>query len=496
MKVRFGKKKLTLMNRLIKYFLIIIALMFSLFVYSSYGFKSFYSNFYIMLKQLFDIHSISLEVDTLYQQLDNYAHSGTGKYIEEYKTGLSRLKKRIEILKDVSSDQAYFKCRDIENILLTFDEVSRNMIKRYEERMPQIYVNQSVTELAKIKGYVHDEVKNLLLIKLLSAQSYYFEFGNTMGEKENLIYVLMVFITLLCIVFAFRFSRTISMPIHQLVLRLEKVAQGELNVEQVALKSNDEVGILVDSFNFMLTQIKNLIDTIKVKADVEKKLQEQEIKNLEISNLLNQSELQFLQSQINPHFLFNTMNTIAVLADIEDAPKTKMLLESMSDILRYNLKSLDETVLLSEEYEIAKNYLYIQKARFDSKIEYILDIDEGALSYKVPSMILQPFIENAIIHGLEPKEGKGVLELIIRETPYDIQIIIRDNGVGISQERLAEILNYKEKSQQKSSRYGIGISNVMRRLELKYGKNVVDIYSKLGKGTEVRMKLMSSSSVF
>ena len=156
--------------------------------------------------------------------------------------------------------------------------------------------------------------------------------------------------------------------------------------------------------------------------------------------------------------------------------------------LKYYLKKINENVTLMEEYKIIEDYIYIQKARFGNRIEYYLSYDEEVMDYFVPSMILQPFVENAIIHGLEPKEEKGILEVIIKGEVDAISIIIRDNGIGIEEEKLKEILQYKGENKQTTKR-GIGVTNVLRRLEIRYGIEVVNIKSIPGQGTEVDILL-------
>jgi sensor histidine kinase YesM len=195
-----------------------------------------------------------------------------------------------------------------------------------------------------------------------------------------------------------------------------------------------------------------------------------------------------LQSQINPHFLFNTINTISTLADIEDAPRTKKVLESMSDILRYNFKKLEENVTLKEEYRIIKNYLHIQKVRFGERIQFIINVDKSSRNCMIPSMIIQPFVENAIVHGLEPKLGNGILELSISSSEEQLKILIKDNGLGMEEEKIKGFFASADASEEKSHS-GIGVRNVIRRLELIYGRNVVEIQSQLGEGTEVRISI-------
>jgi len=491
MKLFFGPSP-TLMGKLIRYFLVIIVMMFLLNMYSMIGYRGFYRDFYTVLRNLVDVHSISAEVDTMYRQVENYVSSGSLEYLTVYRSRYTRLYRHIEGLKH-SNQETYFPLHDIQNMALSFHQAAERTIQGYDSGLARIYVNQSLAELARLKGYIDSEVKNLLIDLLFSAQSYYSVFGQEMQYKAYMVYLMTGLITALCILIAIRFSREISVPIHDLVLRLKKVGQGDLHVEAMDLKNNDEVNFLIKSFNTMVSDIRHMIDAMREKATVEQKLREQEIKYLEMSNLLNQSELKFLQSQINPHFLFNTMNSIEVLAEIEQAHQTHHMLKSLSGIIRHSLKNISGSVTLQEEYEIVKNYLYIQGVRFGNRFTYHFVVDSEVLCHRVPSMILQPFIENAIIHGLEPKEGKGTLKLLIKDEGDYIGITIDDDGVGFSMEQLLQMKRQPERF-IKDTRDGIGIYNVVRRLEIEYGQNVVDIQSTEGEGTRIAIRLYKTAA--
>jgi sensor histidine kinase YesM len=482
------KRKNTLMKRIIKYFLVIIMCMAVLNAYSSFKFKSFYGDIYTRLTRLVDIYSVSLNTDKLHKNIDNYAHSGSEEYLDSYDKEYKILVNLIMLLKNNTSGDDYYFFGDIHNMILSFDEESQSIISQYDNNVQQIYINESISDLTKIKGYIDDEVKNMLVKQLGSIMNYYEMFFNDIRKRENMIYFMIALITLFCIIAAVRFSRDISKPIHQLVLRHRKVAKGDFEVEVIEIKKNDEISELIESYNYMTVKIQKLIEEIKAKADVEKELIEQQMQNLEMSNLLNQSELKFLQSQINPHFLYNTLNSISALAIIEGAGQTMKMIGCISEIMKYYLKKINENVTLMEEFKIVENYLYIQEARFGDRMEFKLYYDEEVMGYSVPSMILQPFVENAIIHGLEPKEEKGRINVSVLDAGKDILILVEDNGVGIGEETLKDLLQ-KVKNQEVSPSKGIGVSNVIRRLELKYGKNIVDIYSSSGKGTEIKIRL-------
>lgn len=156
-------------------------------------------------------------------------------------------------------------------------------------------------------------------------------------------------------------------------------------------------------------------------------------------------------------------------------------------MLKYNVKKINENVTLKEEYRIIEDYLHIQKERFGNRIKFKLYFDEAVMDFIVPSMILQPFVENAIIHGLEPKEDDGLLEVKIQDDDDNILILIMDNGIGMEKEKLLDLSKYDESGQ--NNLFGTGVANVVRRLEIKYEKNVVEIKSVSGQGTEVKIRL-------
>ncbi|RCX17997.1 histidine kinase/DNA gyrase B/HSP90-like ATPase [Anaerobacterium chartisolvens] len=482
------KRNHTLMNRIIKYFLIVIFCMVLLNAYSTFRFKSFYGNFYTMLTRLVDIYSISFKIDNMCKDIDNYAHSGAANYLTDYKTESDSILDLCSRLKNETYGEEHYKFSDIYNMILSFDEKSKVIISDSDKHVQLIYINESVSELTRLKGYIDDEVKNVLLGQFGAVMAYYRNFINDIGSQQNVIYVLTALITVICIIIAVRFSREISQPIHQLVLSLAKVAKGEFEVEKINIKTDDEIDVLIESFVLMTAKIKGLIEEIKAKADIEKELSEEQIKNLEMSNLLNQAELKFLQSQINPHFLYNTLNSISAWALIEGAEQTMKMIGCISEILKYYLKKINENVTLNEEFKIIENYVYLQKARFGDRIKFELHYDEGVMGHCVPSMILQPFVENAIIHGLEPLEEKGRLNVRIIDMESDILMKVEDNGIGIKEEILSQFFE-KEKSMPSPSERGIGVVNVIRRLELKYGRNVVEIKSSKDKGTEVNIRL-------
>jgi two-component system, sensor histidine kinase YesM len=205
---------------------------------------------------------------------------------------------------------------------------------------------------------------------------------------------------------------------------------------------------------------------------------------------LHTMELLALQSQINPHFLFNTLQTINLktLGLTKGPNEVNTMIENLSDILKYSLSNPTETIALKEEIENVKSYIIIQKIRYKDKFDVIFEYDEELLSLRVPKLILQPLIENSLYHGIKEKEENSIIKIRVNKCSKAIQIAVIDNGLGISGERLNKIRNLLESNEEFSE--NIGLYNTDKRLKLLYGEETgIKILSKLGWGTGVFMEI-------
>jgi len=264
----------------------------------------------------------------------------------------------------------------------------------------------------------------------------------------------------------------------------EEVSQGNFDIPEVQVESNDELGILSQAFNRFIGNTRELIVRIKESANLEIQLHREKADRLEMEALLKQAELQSLQAQINPHFLFNTMNVIAKTAIIEDADQTCTLIETVSDMFRYNLRKMDSRTTIGEEIENVNNYFYIQKTRFGDRITYEVDIDHELMEIDIPNLSIQPLIENAFIHGIEHMEQGGHISVVGRFGEL-CTITVKDNGAGILESDLNRIRR-GEAAPSAGHTTGIGLANVKRRLDLFFNQtDVLKINSEQGDGTTI-----------
>ncbi|MDN5344071.1 MAG: hypothetical protein PWQ18_182 [Clostridia bacterium] len=208
----------------------------------------------------------------------------------------------------------------------------------------------------------------------------------------------------------------------------------------------------------------------------------------QLEQALKDAELKALQSQVNPHFLFNALNTIARLALFEGAATTEKMVRSLARLMRYSLYQVKETVTLAEEIAAVRDYLFIQQTRFPDRVQGQVSVEEGILEARVPCMILQPLVENAVIHGLEPREKGGEITVTGRRVGEQVHIEIKDDGVGIPPEVQKAIFDLQVRGSGKGQVSGLGIVNVFRRLQHHFGGNcALDVSSTPGKGTCIQL---------
>lgn len=267
--------------------------------------------------------------------------------------------------------------------------------------------------------------------------------------------------------------RQITKPIIKLAKASDKVAAGHFDVELPEVTSSDEIGAVTQAFNQMVSSLREYIEKVKSSMEAEKQAQERE---LLMETHLKDAQLKYYQAQINPHFLFNSLNAGAQMAMMEDAEKTYSFIQNMADFFRYSMKSLQTDVYLSQEVELVENYLAIMNVRFSGEIHFEKEISCDISNVQVPCMILQPAVENAIQYGIRNISWEGWIRLVIKESGDCICIQVIDNGCGIPPERLEEIHNgiITSHSTEKDSN-GIGLGNVRERLKLYY--NAENLFS-------------------
>lgn len=280
----------------------------------------------------------------------------------------------------------------------------------------------------------------------------------------------MIFILIgIIIITAYFFTRSFSRRVECLVNKIKLVEEGNFEATQ-EIAGGDEVAVLDKQINSMLKQLEDLIRKNYIQQ-LEKK----------------EAELRNLQLQINPHFLYNTLETISSIAAIKQAFDICDLCERLGEIFRYSLgKNYGEYVTIEQEMKHIGNYIFIQKARFGNKFDIIYNVENNLMKNQMLRFVLQPIVENAIVHGLSKSATHGILRISIRQKGEYILIEIQDNGVGMTKERLETLNDYINDNETRlnNGSKSIGVKNVNQRIKLVCGSDCgINIQSERGKGS-------------
>lgn len=273
------------------------------------------------------------------------------------------------------------------------------------------------------------------------------------------------------------FSRSIHTRIQAILKRMKSVKSKHF--ERIPYsRERDEIGELAVEYNRMSTRIENLINDVYV-SEIQKK---------ELELRQRQAQLYALHSQINPHFLFNALETIRMRSLMKGESQTAKTIQNMAKIFRRSILWKRSFVTIREELELIECFLEIQKYRFDSKLEYHIEVDQSIMDIEIPKMAFLPFVENASIHGIENIPGIGYITIQIAQEQEQIIFIISDNGVGIDQSKIDELHRYFHENADMGD--SIGMKNVITRLNIYYGESFsFAISSELNKGARITLRL-------
>ena len=356
----------------------------------------------------------------------------------------------------------------LSNLRIYVDRIEENLQKEshYEDNM-EIWENdvQIVTSLVgdTMSQYIYYEVRGIQQ----SRAAYQTFFMNLV--RFSLLG--MGLLLLLVIILSYYIPRSITMPITRISRVTNQVAKGNLSV-RAAAESGAEARMLSDSLNAMIDKINELLDQVTT----------EQIR-------LRKAEFELLQAQINPHFLYNTLDTIVWLAEAGDQKRVVSMVGNLSDFFRTSLNQGKDIISIREELAHVRSYLEIQQVRYQDILRYEITVPEDLYEYKIPKITIQPLVENALYHGIKNKRGQGTITITGERSENGFVLYVRDNGIGMTQERLKEV----RAGIQKLSYTGkeiYGLYNVNERIRLNFGETYgIAIESTYGEGTCVSISL-------
>jgi sensor histidine kinase YesM len=441
-----------------------------------------------------ELNNLSTLLNNLQNSMKDYLDTKTSdsltkyyKYEQEYQEYMEQLNTEI-----MDNDSAIME-KDIRSISVNYLQKTSQAVQAKRARNINEY-KIYYDDANQLYDYLNAFIFSLNNEQFKTNSSNYISLGASLRLLERVTVLLSITVALFNVIVLILLTGQITKPLRKLAWTANQVASGNFEVEEVKMAGQDEIGVVTNAFNKMVVSIKEYIVRLTESIEAENAATERE---LLMKNNLKDAQLKYYQAQIHPHFMFNSLNAGAQMAMLENAEKTYLFIQKMSEFFRSSMNSISMDVTLKEELNLVENYLYIMNVRFSGDIHYQQFVNCDISNVHVPSMILQPVVENSVQYGIRNVEWEGHINLTIEEEANSYQIIIQDNGVGISPERLEEIRSGKRRpDEREDDSNGIGLGNVIERLNLYYQKeNLFTIESEgKNKGTRVTIEIPKERS--
>lgn len=433
------------------------------------------TNYYEQVKQTTGKTMLfSIEKGFLYDNLENSDVITFGKKIIEKESGETLGYLFINIISDevekyFDNKVSHYYLADANNYLVHTKEMEADDNELYDIILSENLLDMTKSQTFKLQG------NNYLYTSLNCDQYEMRVIGITNLDEFNVEFLDIVYtflwigsiIGILLIVFIFFLTEYITRPLVILKKGAEEIANGNMQV-RFEFKTGDEIGKLGNIFNYMTEEIVALLRRVDIEA---KKKREY--------------ELALIQEQVKPHFLYNTLDIIIMLLQMNKSREAQRVTKKLADYYKNSLSNSEEIVCLEKEIRIVQDYLELQLMRYEDKFTYDISVEEGTKLAQIPKMTLQPLVENAIYHGLKYKEEWGNITITSQSVGDVVEIIVKDNGIGMKEETLQKMLELKDKPQGH-----FGVYSVDHRLKLFYGEGFgIEVTSQYQVGTQIKVTI-------
>lgn len=428
---------------------------------------------------------LSEEIDCSKQMINQMVYRISGEEEEQMRQQVKEVKVLIATIRDKTTSV------DIKLRL----RVTDYLLEQYEEKAKQLsetLEHEQYLEVIEVLNRIDSYIQEMISCSVKENEAF---LQANLKKNKMLQYSLMsiAFIIVMMIMYlCLRYSRYLEELIGNILALTKRVAKGNKSEALQMQEGPEEIREIIASFNGLISTMEQLSQKADEKAQLELKLAEEKLATSHMNELLKEAQLQGLQFQIQPHFLFNTLNVISMMAIMENNRKVYDLIMALSRFMRYSLKKTTALVSLDEELDMVEKYLYILKARLGNKLEYEVK-SEVQEEIEVPPFILQPIVENAFRHGLEDKVGNG--KIIVRITRRGEYVILRvfNDGIGMEKEKLAALRSWcKPQAVRMDQEQHIGIQNVVYRLNMLFHEKVnYKVYSSMKRGTLFTIEILS-----
>ena len=480
---------LPIQTRLILIFLLTTAIIFIVNVYVYVNMNHIIGRIEALYSSNVSLNELSDKLSEVQDGMTDYLKTKSSesledyyRYAQEYTDVLGELR-----ISSTSSELLFMK-KSIVDLSYTYLEKADEAVNAKRGRNVSKYVS-TYAECSRIYDYLNSYIYSLNNEQFKESSGNYENLINSLKYSEVFCLTILVLTAICNVLLIMLATQSITAPLVSLVKRANEVSDGQLDGELLTVESTDEIGVVTGAFNKMLISLRNYIEKVKDNVLKENAMKEKELR---MNAALKDAQLKYLQAQINPHFLFNTLNAGAQLAMLEGADRTNNYIQKMADFFRYNIKKDHELTTIADEIELIDNYIYILNVRFSGDIHFEKYIDEELTYIEIPSMTLQPIVENAVNYGIRNIDWEGLITLSLYRENDRACISVKDNGIGMSEDKIERVLKDElEASALSDDSNGIGLTNVISRLDLHFNAdNIFSIYSEgKNKGTEVIIRI-------
>lgn len=395
---------------------------------------------------------------SIHDLFENFVLHPSSENRISYEGELGYAKERLDhMIKNFPDGIYYEKMQDLQNMLETFEVQASDVIAKIGS-VPQSELLSQTQNVLYTNTLIDYTYKKYTTYQAESISAETSRLLMTMKDNNRLCNIVFAAGLLFLCIAGYLTTRKITRPLISVVSSAKELTNRHFEIPDIDVDTNDEMEILANAFNKMKNSINGYISKINRQS------------------LLQETSLKALRNQINSHFLFNTLNLISRNAYFEGAPQTIQLIDATTDMLRYSLYKTEDAVNIQDELSFAETYIFIQRMRFVDHLSFELLVDDDLPNILVPSFIIQPLIENAIMHGTYSKPEPCRILTAILKMEHSLLILVEDNGTGVEKDVIPSLLS-KDFSPPEGSR-GIGLKNVRDRIRLFYNRDdIISIYS-------------------
>lgn len=435
------------------------------------------------------IKSLREDLMAYQEPLLEYLSTRSSNALARHLIESQRLRKSLPAGMSISRDPTELRERELYSLIAAYLDLAEAAVDEKRGRNIGGYT-ALYDEMSALLRYIDAQIEAIGTERFRDQLDRYGAFIGISRDIQSWNLVFIVAISLFAILSLLRSVEKTTVPMTRLSSMATGISEGDFSMDDIKMSSIYEIDHVVEAFNRMKSEIRSQIEEIRRQENIKQEYMQEKMRNMKMQALVRRMEIYTLQAQMNPHFLFNTLNTGMQLAIVEGADRTGEYMEYLSLLFRHNVRNADIIVPLRHEIEGLRYYFYLLRVRFPRNLDLSLDCDEALLDdVRVPVSILQPLVENCVVHAFKNREERGSILVRAEKRGRILAITVADDGVGMDRETIETLLEPLP-IDAASSRV-MGLENVIQRLYFFYpdDPDVIRIESQPGRGSAIVINL-------